>query len=411
MPVDVVARGDNVGGPRCYAVGVDIITYAIPFFLLLMGVELLVGRRRGRTVFRHHDVLTNLSLGTLQILVTVVGAVLISSLYLLLFEHRLFELSATSWWVIVFAFFGVDFFYYWFHRASHRVMIFWATHAPHHSSEDYNLAVALRQGPLQPLASQFFYLPLALIGVPFPLFATMTAISLLYQFWIHTELIDKLGPLELILNTPSHHRVHHGCNGTYIDKNHGGILIIWDRMFGTFVGEEAPAVYGTVSPAGTWNPLRATWLPWVDIGTKLKHSRGPVDVVRAFFGPPEWLPAGMVAGAPIAAARAKFDGRATTKGARWAVTMFAMTLVMSVTYLVAAPLLTTWASVVAATWLMLSFGSIGALLDGRAWAKHTEVVRLVALAPLLWFLTTSETAHRPTTPWTKAAASVDADHR
>jgi len=393
---------------------VDLITYAIPFFLLLMGVEMLVGRRRGRTVFRHHDVLTNLSLGTMQVIVTVVGAVLISGLYLLLFEHRLFELDATAWWVVLLAFIGVDFFYYWFHRASHRVMIFWATHAPHHSSEDYNLAVALRQGPLQPLASQFFYLPLALIGVPFPLFATMTAISLLYQFWIHTELVDRLGPLELVLNTPSHHRVHHGCNGAYIDKNHGGILIIWDRLFGTFVGEDAPAVYGTVSPAGTWNPIRAAWLPWVDIGTKLKHSRGAVDVVRAFFGPPEWLPAGMAAGEPITAARDKFDRRSSTTAARWAVAMFAVCLGLSGAYIFAAPSLSVLASVVAAGWLTLSYGSIGAVLDGRGWARHTEVLRLVALVPVLWFLTTSPLARRddsgtPSTQTTNAA--VDADRR
>ncbi|HEY1101257.1 MAG TPA: sterol desaturase family protein, partial [Myxococcota bacterium] len=231
----------------------DLVPFAIPFFLLLMGVELVVGWRRGREVFRHHDVLTDLSLGTLQVIFTVVAAVLVSGLYLWLLQFRLFDLDPTSWWVVLFAFVAVDFLYYWFHRASHRSMIFWATHAPHHSSEDYNLAVALRQGPVQPLASQLFYLPLALLGVPFPLFVTMKSINLIYQFWIHTELVDRIGVLERVLNTPSHHRVHHGANGSYIDKNHGGILIIWDRMFGTFVPETTPAVYGTVTPARTWN--------------------------------------------------------------------------------------------------------------------------------------------------------------
>ncbi len=388
----------------------DLITYAIPFFLLLMGVEFIVGWRRGRQVFRRNDVLTNLSLGVLQVVVTVVAATVISGLYLLLFEHRLFELDAGRWWVVLLAFIGVDFFYYWFHRASHRVMIFWATHAPHHSSEDYNLAVALRQGPLQPLASQFFYLPLALIGVPFPLFATMAAVSLLYQFWIHTELIKNLGVLELVFNTPSHHRVHHGCNSDYIDKNHAGIFIIWDKLFGTFVAEDAPAVYGTVSPAGTWNPLRAAWLPWVDIGTKLRHSHSVVDVVRSIFGPPEWLPAGMNAGLPITAARDKFSAVATTVAARWALAMFVLTLLLSVVYLVVAVQLSFTGSILAALWLTVSYGSIGAVLDGRGWARLVEVARLLALAPLLWFLTTSPAAQRSTsavtTPATVTAPST-----
>ncbi len=352
----------------------DLIALALPVFLALIGTEYVVGRRRGRQVFHHHDFMADISLGALQVIVTVVGAAALAGLYLMVFEHRLTTLPNT-WWVFVFAFVGVDFFYYWFHRGSHRVMLFWAAHAPHHSSEDFNFAVALRQGPLQPLVSQLFYLPLALVGVPHPLFVTMATISLLYQFFIHTELVDKLGPLEWVLNTPSHHRVHHGCNAAYIDKNHGGIFIVWDRLFGTFVEETSPAVYGTVTPARTWNPLRAVWLPFADIVTKWRYADSIVDVVRAVFGPPEWLPKRMPAGPAVDDHRERFAAGASALW--WPTLQFVVVLVCSVAYLVGGRHLSTGQQVVVAVWLAVSYGSIGGLLDGKPWARATEVVRLV----------------------------------
>ena len=366
---------------------VDLITYAIPFFFLLMGVELVVGRARGvRGLYRGPDVVADLALGTLQVIFTVVAAGILSWLYLSVYEHRLFTLDDSNALVWVGAFLGVDFCYYWFHRASHRSMLAWATHAPHHSSEDYNFAVALRQGPVQPLASRFFYLPLAFVGVSFPMFVVLASINTLYQFWIHTQLINRLGPLEWILNTPSHHRVHHGCNGDYLDKNHGGILIIWDRLFGSFVPERAPPVFGTVKPAGTWNPLIAAWLPFKDMLEKISASSSPVDVLRAVFGPPEWLPAGMAAAPPVTGARDRFDDRVGVLATRYVGVMLVVVLLLSVVYIVGAPKLGVATSVVVAGWLTWSYGSLGAILDASRFARASEVMRHLALAPLVAWL-------------------------
>ncbi len=358
---------------------------AIPFFFLLMGVELVVGKLRGRRIFRGPDVINNLSLGTLQVIFTVVAAGLLSAMYVFFYERRVATLP-DAWWVWPLAFVGVDFCYYWFHRASHRVMIAWATHAPHHSSEDYNLAVALRQGPIQPLCSRFFYLPLALVGVKYEMFAVLVSVNTLYQFWIHTELIDRLGPLEWIINTPSHHRVHHGCNGRYLDKNHGGILIVFDRLFGSFVDERDTPIYGTVKPAGTWNPLVASWLPFADIVAKLRASRSLGDIWRSVWAPPEWLPAAMTAAPPVTGARAKFDARPSRGAMIYASLQFVVVLGASVVYLVAAPTLRFEETTVVALWLTASYGGVGGVLDGRAWAPAVEVLRLLALLPLAMWL-------------------------
>lgn len=367
----------------------DLITLSIPVFFVLIGVELVAGLARGRRIFRGPDVTADLATGTLQTIFGVVAAGLLSAMYLTVYEHRLVTLPENQTWVYVFAFVATDFCYYWFHRASHRVMLFWATHAPHHSSEDYNLAVALRQGPIQPLGSRLFYLPLALVGVSYPVFVLMVSINTLYQFWIHSELIPKLGPIEWIFNTPSHHRVHHGCNGRYLDKNHGGIFIVFDRLFGTFVEEddaERP-IYGTVKALTTWNPLLATWQPFKEIGHKLAASHGVVDVARSIFGPPEWLPAGMVGSPDVTGPRAKFSTTISPAVGRYVAVQFVVVLLASVAYLLHAGDVSTTASWAAALWLTVSYGSLGALLDGSPVGRAVEVARFVVGVPLLFALT------------------------
>ncbi len=382
------AQREAPGRGRYTSVVVDLITLAIPFFFLLMGVELVAGLARGKRIFRGNDVMACLALGTLQTVFAVVVGGVLSWLYLKTYEHRLFDLPKDSKIVFAVAFVGVDLCYYWFHRTSHRSMLAWATHAPHHSSEDYNLAVALRQGPIQPLLSRFFYLPLAVLGVPYEMFALMVSINTLYQFWIHTELIGKLGPIEWIMNTPSHHRVHHGCNGRYLDKNHAGIFIIWDRLFGSFVLEDSvddKPVYGTVKPLTTWNPLLATWQPFKDIGQKLTASTTFIDHLKSIFAPPEWLPAGMIASASVTGPRAKHDDNAPAAVARYVVVSFVVVLGASVAYLFVGGGLTAAASLVCALWLAWSYGSLGALLDGSKYGWPSEVARgVAAIAILLW---------------------------
>ena len=213
------------------------IAFAVPFFFVLIAIELAVARARLRAVYRLADALGDLGCGMIQQVSPVFLAASVLAGYTFVYERlRVVTWSApAAAWVV--AFVGVDFLYYWWHRSSHEVNVLWAAHVVHHQSEDYNLAVALRQAVLTSYTAQLFYVPLAFLGVPPLVFASVNAISTLYQFWIHTELVGKLGWMEELFNTPSHHRVHHAINPQYLDKNHGAIFIVWDRLFGTFARE------------------------------------------------------------------------------------------------------------------------------------------------------------------------------
>lgn len=266
------------------------IAIAIPLFFVAMGVELLVAWRRGVTVYRFADAISDLACGVLSQASGVFFAGLIFAAYSWVYGHAaLFELDGVSAWIV--GFLAVDFAYYWWHRATHRVALMWTTHITHHQSEDYNLAVALRQTLFGGLSAAPFYWAVAVIGVPPGIYIGCVALNTLYQFGIHTRLVGRLGPLEWVLNTPSHHRVHHGINPWSIDKNHGGVFIVFDRLFGTFAEEKHEPVYGVVEGFSSWDPLRANLEPWVKLGRSVAAARG-IDRLRALFGPPEWRPGG-----------------------------------------------------------------------------------------------------------------------
>src|SRR5258706_12008134 len=226
--------------------GPNYIALAIPVFVVSILAEIFIARAQRRTVHRFADVIANLSCGIFQQIGLVFLNFLLIAAYALVYQRdRLFDLSVSSVAPWLIAFIGVDFFYYWWHRLSHEVNFLWAAHVVHHQSEDYNLAVALRQAVLTHFTAVPFYLPLALAGVPPIVYATTHAFSTLYQFWIHTELVGKArGPVDWILNLPSHHRVHHAVNRQYLDKNYGATLIIWDRIFGTYIEEIEKPVNG-----------------------------------------------------------------------------------------------------------------------------------------------------------------------
>ncbi len=385
---------------------VDLITAAIPFFFLFMGVEAFVGRRRRLRIFRGPDVVSDLSLGTLQTVVGVLTAALIAGVYHWVFAHRLVTPTGHPAVVFLCTFIAVDFLYYWFHRCAHRMMLGWVSHAPHHSSEDYNLAVALRQGPLQTLFSIWFYLPLAILGVPFESFVLISSINTIYQFWIHTELIGRLGPLEWIFNTPSHHRVHHGCDVISLDKNHGGVFIVWDRLFGTFVEETSRPVYGTVKPVSTWNPLRVTWSPLGELVDKVRASRSLGELVRSVAGPPEWQPAlalgsssssmssslsssspsstsSWKVGARVTGPRAPYDAYPSSSVARYVWVQLVVVIGLSVGFLIQGPMAPWPAMGAMALWLVWSFGALGALLDQSPRARAFEIARHVVGIPVV----------------------------
>jgi sterol desaturase/sphingolipid hydroxylase (fatty acid hydroxylase superfamily) len=262
------------------------IVLSIPIFFILIGVELVVERFRHQKLYRLNDAITNISCGIGEQVTGVFMKLFVVAVYQYIYEQYAFFAIPTNWLTGIILFVAVDFFYYWFHRYSHEINLFWGGHVVHHQSEEYNLSVALRQGWLQKVFSFAFYLPLALIGFETLLFVTISSLVTLYQFWIHTKAIHKLGWLEYILNTPSHHRVHHGVNPKYIDKNHGGALIIWDRMFGTFQEEEEEPVYGVTKPLNSWNPLWANLQHFVEMIHLLKQVTGWKDKIKVLFMPP-----------------------------------------------------------------------------------------------------------------------------
>ena len=234
----------------------NLILYFIPVFVLSIGAELLYARARQQALYETRDTFANLAMGIGNIVIAVPMKLFWIWLYTQVYQHRLFDLPMSAWLSWVLLFFGDELCYYWFHRAHHRVRLLWCTHSNHHSSERFNFAVALRQPWTESFSAYWFWLPLPLIGFHPLAVIAMQSISLIYQFFVHTEAVRSLGPLEAVINTPSHHRVHHGSNPRYIDKNYGGMLIIWDRLFGTFEPEVERVRYGLVHNLDTFNPVR-----------------------------------------------------------------------------------------------------------------------------------------------------------
>ena len=239
-----------------FARGMDLTVVAIPGYFALLALELAVARARGRSVHVLRDSLTSVALGTGSLVVGAGWAALTAGAWTATHALRVVDLGDGPW-AFAAAMLAVDFAYYWFHRIHHVVRICWASHVTHHSSQHYNLATALRQ-PWLPFTSLPFFLVLALAFTPAQI-ATAYGVNLLYQYWIHTELIGRLGPLEAVLNTPSHHRVHHGANVQYLDRNYAGILIVWDRWFGTFEPEREAVRYGLTKNLESFNPFVAAF--------------------------------------------------------------------------------------------------------------------------------------------------------
>ena len=268
----------------------EIIHLAIPGFVLLLLAEVIFDTISKRELFEAKDTFSSLAMGIGNVIVGLGTKGIILIVYLWLYEFRLFTLDGTKWWVWICLLLADDFSYYWFHRISHSCRYFWASHVVHHSSRRYNLSTALRQTWTGNLSGSFlFWAWMPLLGFHPVMVLSMQAISLIYQFWIHTETVGKLPYLlELVLNTPSHHRVHHSSDIKYLDRNHAGILIIWDRIFGTFVPEQEHPTYGLTRNIDTFNPFRIAFHEWSDIFTDLKRSKTLRQVIGYLFGPPGW---------------------------------------------------------------------------------------------------------------------------
>lgn len=267
-----------------------IIVFAVPFFLATVLLETLYSSWRRMRLYERRDTLASLAMGTGNLFLGLAFKGVQLGAYTLVWRHRLFELPAHAWWVWLALLFADDFCYYWVHRFNHRVRLGWAGHVNHHSSRHFNLSTALRQSWTTLFISPWFYLPLALLGFPPLMILAMQSLNLLYQYWIHTETVSRLGPAEWVLNSPSHHRVHHGANPQYIDRNYAGIFILWDRMFGTFEPEREPVRYGLTHNIGTFNPLRIAFHEWHDLARDVLGARRLRDALGYLVMPPGWSP-------------------------------------------------------------------------------------------------------------------------
>ncbi|KAK2542513.1 Agmo isoform B [Columba livia] len=359
----------------------DYVEKSIPFFIAFIGLEFVVSWFQKRKLSgRINDGISSLSLGILSRLPDVLfrSVDLISYIYIWN-NYRLFELPWDSPWTWYLTLVGVDFAYYCFHRISHEVNILWAAHQVHHSSEDYNLFTALRQSVLQKYTSWIFNLPMALF-IPPSVFAVHLQFNLLYQFWIHTEVINKLGPLEWILNTPSHHRVHHGRNPYCIDKNYGGTLIIWDRIFGTFEAEDEKVVYGLTHPVNSFDPIMLQLRPLAHIWNTFWATPGFCNKLSVIFKGPGWGPGKPRLGLPeeipvITGKEVLFNPHVPAYLNCYAVVHFVIIVDLYTELLGTVTMLSQGTILLRIGFIILSLTSFGLLMENRPKARILEIIR------------------------------------
>ena len=267
----------------------NLIHYAIPFFIVTVILEIILTIKIKLDEYEFKDAGTSILMGLGNVFIGLFTKGIVLGVFLFLYQYRFFTIPF-AWWSWLILLFAEDLCYYWFHRISHVSRLFWASHVVHHSSQKYNLSTALRQTWSGSFYSFVFWIPLLLIGFHPIMVMTQMAISLIYQYWIHTELIKKMPNwFEAIFNTPSHHRVHHATNPQYLDRNHAGIFIIWDKLFGTFEPEVEKPVYGLVKNIETYNPIKIAFLEWVNMFRDFSFSKTSfLNKVKYLIKPPGW---------------------------------------------------------------------------------------------------------------------------
>jgi alkylglycerol monooxygenase len=365
------------------------IVLSIPIFFILIGIELVVERFMHRSSYRLPDAIANLSCGITSQVSGLFLRVLGIGVYEIIFANlALFKLEK-DWIYWLSLFLLVDLAYYWAHRMSHEVNLFWGGHVVHHQSEDYNLSVALRQSSFQVIWTFAFSLPLAFMGFDTLDFALMSAFNTLYQFWIHTETINRMGWFEYVFNTPSHHRVHHGRNPKYIDKNHAGTLIIWDRFFGTFQKEEERPTYGITKPLNSWNAVWANFNHYSSMAADLKHIPNWMDKIRFLFKKPGWYPASLGGYQPAPPVDRntyhKYDTPHPVALNYYVLFQYIICLACTSSFLFNQGNFTLGQKAIWATLISLWVVNSGVLFENRRWVIYSEWIRIV-LYPILLIL-------------------------
>lgn len=374
----------------------DLILYSVPIFFLLIIMEIVAEKRLGTKFYRVADSLTSLATGTINQLVNVSSRLIPFTVYALFYEHiAFFELgNGPLVWVAAFILF--DFFYYWNHRLGHEMNILWAAHVVHHSSEEYNLTTALRQTGTG-ILSFVFYLPMAVMGFDPLVVLTVGALNLIYQFWVHTQHIGKLGWYEWVFVTPSNHRGHHAQNTVYIDRNYGGVFIVWDRFFGSYQEEleHDPPVFGIRGAVKSWNPLWVNMQIYNQLFWDAFHTKNVWHKLTIWFRRTGWRPPDVEEKYPLEknelANFVKYDTSVHGALKVHGVLQYITTAIIGVVYSLSAPLLSLQEGVSLVVFILLSCFSVGALLENRHYAGVLEWLRLAVLFSICLF--------NPITPW------------
>ncbi len=362
----------------------QLVVYIIPLFLVLICAELAYGYFRGRNTYRLNDAISSLSQGLIGQLVGLVTQLFQIGFYTFAYRfvaiapHARFWHGAAGWIAAILLF---DFFDYWLHRMGHENAVMWAAHAVHHQSQDFNLSTALRQESTVIFIGWLFYLPMAVLGVPPEQFAIAGLIVLVYQFWIHTEHVGKLGWFDKIFSSPSNHRVHHAVNDQYLDKNYGGMLVIWDRIFGTFAEEKEACVYGTRTPLKSWDPLWAVTSGYWQLAQTTARLPRWQDKLKLWFKPPGWLPAGVAAGGPafdLEAARERYDPKLSRGAGVLAVLQFSLLLAASAACMWVSDDLSYARLLELCCALLVAFWALGAFMQRRIGVVAMAAIDVVA---------------------------------
>lgn len=367
----------------------DLILFAVPFFFLLILIELAYGILRGNNTYRLNDSINSISMGSLSRLQGLVIFGFSASIYeLIVVNYQLTQLADDATWVWLSCFVLYDFAYYWKHRFGHEVALFWGSHVAHHQSEDYNLGTALRQTSID-FYGFLFYLPFFLLGYPAEILFTVVSLNLIYQFWVHTEHVPKLGPLEWLFVTPSNHRVHHARNKIYVDRNYGGVFILWDRIFGSFQEElaEEPAVFGLRKPLNSWNPIWANVHVYWRLALDFISVPGALNKLKLLFKPPGWRANDQQSHCKLSAKKVdittRFDPQISRFSLGYTFIQFLFTIALSLTLLLEVSTLSYNLISLAVAYLFFSFFVAGTWLEGKEFALTLEIIRLVFLMPCL----------------------------
>lgn len=363
----------------------DLILYAIPFFFLAILLELAYGLAAKNNTYRVNDTINSLSMGSISRLQGLVVLGFSASLFeLIAREFQLRQLADNEAWVWISCFALYDFSYYWKHRLGHEIAIFWGSHVAHHQSEDYNLGTALRQTSID-FYGFLFYLPFFLLGFPAEVLFTVVSLNLIYQFWVHTQHVPKLGVLEWVFITPSNHRVHHARNKIYVDKNYGGVFILWDRFFGSFQEEldDEEVIFGLRKPLNSWNPLWANIHVYYRLIQDFLKAPGIGNKIKTLFKAPGWQPQGMKSACKLRQQSvdltARFDPAISGFNRAYTFIQFLLTVALSLVILINAGTIGYSITTVFVILLTYSLYVHGAWLEAKSYAPALEIFRLLLL--------------------------------